>query len=999
MFKLLVFFFTGLFFFNAAAPFSSAEQDRFLKSFFDHYECSPEGRYTHEYHPFLLEWTSQSLDTLESYLEDGGISLDGRLVIMGYEEGAVPRYYTDYSRSSIDDEAARHNRSGWSLKLHNRFGFMSGFLFKNLPPHPVFHHIDAHLVPIFDDRADIFQEYAFGQALPLMRTGKDIMESYIASNDTRKVFSLLERFWTALYKNAFTVGNSQIAGTQDILFSVQYMKHLMRSKLELRNFYTGPDITYPIEISCKQDRTATMHAQEFVRRITKKFTPINNEPTVYVFCSFVDGVGKSTMLGNVKNWLKHGDNVDEYGHVDNSSSQFAELFKFADNTFIADLPAQVSHFTYKPDGYVFVDMHAQASSDAVAEIEAFVQTNKKKLKDDFAGRKEGFKFPTQTSQADPLDAFIYNLYLLKKNTTSDWIGFEYKGKPYLFRDTKVMEYRCYEPIATVRSEGLKNIDAEQMIFSHGIRMPLAYDVFIKDLRSRLQQQGIKHVVFVDFVSMYPRSSRENIRINYVLQQLAHLDQHFDLQHSWYRDFSSGGQLLYMLKQPDLRASMIRSLKAEGIIRLLLFKQIITGHNTTLDGVAIKDITEQLGSEWGALMAEEPIETCVKNHVYGQIGGLEKLYGLSKSYINVECTRLCDLVTFSNYLQNFMRTYVGDEFTKSLWQPLGLPRQEVGQSTEAKKAACVVTTKGAMAHKRGQIDLECKTHVELEKVLKPLRVCWGMIIKQLLLMGDGRIVENSLMPLPNQLYLIPYQAVSNDKDLYALQPFFKSELKSIPGYCYDQLMIMDAASFAPTAFTDFNTSGRIFGRISFDVLTSSQGFFGYGVVDSSDQQDSYGFTTATWIAKKYKAKVGASQVMTTSQLWDEIQQDKWWRYDRQQRLASAQKNGSFDIYKKAVATIHTIDPKKAYLPGSNKIYLGEEKHAHIARIVVLLLASLDLMIKDPDAFVAIRQEEHEDFVAAVKLIENIVLPEYCNIIFKQPLFDDYSQLKPLVLFDD
>ena len=300
--KLPIRFLRLLFFWSSwsyvLADGASVQAQEFVESFIHHYEFSPEGRYTHEYHPFLLTRTAKSFADLEQRLMQEKFSLLGRLVIMGYEENAVPSYYTNYKHSGINDEALRKNNTGWSLRLHNRFGFMTGFLFKDTSlTHPIFEHIDRDDVAIFDDRASLFQEHAFGQALPLMRHEQERMERMLATKTPADIIAELSSFWQMLYSNAFKVGNKQIAGTQDVLFSIEYARHLSQSISPVRKFFTGPDITYPIEVTAKQDRLATLHAQHFVQRLLRELEPQNGQNTAYVFCSFVDGVGKSTMLG------------------------------------------------------------------------------------------------------------------------------------------------------------------------------------------------------------------------------------------------------------------------------------------------------------------------------------------------------------------------------------------------------------------------------------------------------------------------------------------------------------------------------------------------------------------------------------------------------------------------------------------------------------------------------------------------------------------------------
>ncbi|MBM3886912.1 hypothetical protein FJ364_03180, partial [Candidatus Dependentiae bacterium] len=307
----------------------------FLSSFLKHYEFGPEGRYVHEYHPFVLQKTRESFLVLEDAMRAKSLNLDGRMIILGYEEQGAPTYYTDFMQPKIDDEAMVKGKAGWSLKLHNRFGFMTGFLLKdvnriaqmrNLGEKQVFEHINAEQQLLFNDRATIFQEHAFGQARPLIMKNKDLMNQLVMNGASKEVLQHLVPFWNVLYSGALKVGNSQIAGTQDILFSIEYGRYVLSSKTNIRRCFIGPDITYPIEIFAKQERGVTRNSQAFVKTLVPHLQPIDNEPTVYIFCSFVDGVGKSTMLGNIKNWMKHGADVNRYDHVDNSSSQLAELF-------------------------------------------------------------------------------------------------------------------------------------------------------------------------------------------------------------------------------------------------------------------------------------------------------------------------------------------------------------------------------------------------------------------------------------------------------------------------------------------------------------------------------------------------------------------------------------------------------------------------------------------------------------------------------------------------
>ena len=122
----------------------------FIESFIQHYEFNAEGRYAHEYHPALLDRTAISLDELEKEISKNNLNLAGRIIICGYEEHGVPSYYPDFRRSEIDDEASSKNNAGWSLRLHNRFGFMTGFLFKDF---------DYYAKQWFIEKNNIFEHY------------------------------------------------------------------------------------------------------------------------------------------------------------------------------------------------------------------------------------------------------------------------------------------------------------------------------------------------------------------------------------------------------------------------------------------------------------------------------------------------------------------------------------------------------------------------------------------------------------------------------------------------------------------------------------------------------------------------------------------------------------------------------------------------------------------------------------------------------------------------
>ena len=995
----------------------------FVESFINAYELSPEGRYTHEYHPFLLQYTSQSLDELEQHLGGAGMHLDGRLVIMGYEEAAMPQYYTNFAQERINDEAMRKNNAGWSLKLHNYFGFMTGFLFKQLPKlhqklpglvDPAFQHIDAHMVHLFQDGASILQEHAFGQALPFLMQQELHMLKLLAKKDTRGALTALERFWVALHQRAFRVGNQQIAGTQDVLFSIEYIRHLQRSPLPLHAFFTGPDITYPIEVTLKQGAGATLHAQHFVELFTKHLKPVQDEPTVYIFCSFVDGVGKSTMLGNVKNWMRHGADVRSFGHVDNSSSQLAEVFPFAPNVFIADLPAQVSHFTYKPDGKVFVDAATELDEPALAQLRAHVAANHDALVKDYEVAleevtdciaQEGHFAAMLQDPERPHALFLNNVVLLGKQQTNRWIPFFFNDQPYLFRDVKPYEFRCLMPLGNVRSEGLKNIEADQMLFTNGVRFPYKFSYFMQDLATRLQEQGVKHVRFVDFLSMYPRSSRENIRINYLLQQMAYLRPSFSPHQSLYKDFVSGGELLYTLMTPSLRKPIVDGFTHEALTRYALFTSLWSVASETLTELSLERMTATLRDE---LARHAPltnhVRECVQQKIAREQHHLDNVYGQSKAFVNVQLTSIPAIAQLSSQLSEFFMHEVTDSFSAMLWEPMqcvpAVTKHVLdGERLPDRDVQPVTAGSGASVRPLYLLHTACKNADVLTPAVRMLRACWYSQILNVLY-ADGMNADDKIDLSCHWMRGIPLQLVPAGQQYESVAPTVFALAQPWYTPCLPESVKQAAlprAAFKgfefqlnkPEAYTSIED---MLYRLNWETKATNMGLFGFDcVLRNRDGQDTHHYQgSVSSVVQKHHNATSVTTVLPTTDLWDRVQEDRWWPVDRKVLRQDAYQNGSFDDLVRARRTGQQLKPAKSWL---RPVYVLPEARKPVVRMVVRLLATLEMVLKDPDADVVVRMGNQEDFKAALKLLEMIVLPQYCNLYVDGPLFDDYDLVEP------
>lgn len=982
---------------------TSKDEKAFLESFINHYECNPEGRYTHEYHPFLLDWTGKSLHRLENHLRNEKFTLDGRMIIMGYEENAVPQYYTWYKKPKINDEASRKNHGGWSLRLHNRFGFMTGFLFKDIDYLPkkgitdsLFHHIDAQTIPLFDSQATIFQEHAFGQARFLLWDRADLMMHRLVHKQDKLILQDLVDFWRILYNSAFMVGDKQIAGTQDVFFSIEYAQYLSRSILPLRAFFTGPDITYPIEITGKQDQDATISAQHFVHRFIKELTPIEEQNTVYVFCSFVDGVGKSTMLGNIKNWMLHGPDVQKYNHVDNSSSQLAELFQFKDKVFIADLPAQISHFTYKPDGFVYVDVRTQIGNDHAAEVEKYVREHWHELKEAYLSDiqtachlviTDGWHSKKLNDPTNPAFAFLKNLLLLKRESSNYWIPFFYNEKAYLFKETEPFEVRIITPLSSVRSEGLKNIESEQMLFFEGIRFALPYEDFLSDLKNKLTTSNIKHIVFVDFLSMYPRSSRENIRINYLLQQMALLDEQCNPSISMYHEFVSGGELLYYLLNKEKRGSIISFLQLEASLRLALFQLLISRSTGDITGIDVGSLSQQLSKNVHEIMQKHgsTIDTLISEKIKNETACLEKTYALSKSFMNIQQLSLSRVSALSFVLQQFFSQLVSGKTPTSAWQTFTLDFIKHDRLKEGEDLDIFVDDQ-RKEHLRilAALHPECKNELLLKPWLRALRSCWFLSVLNITgtpVNNQGRFeVKREHFPAwPLQFLPGP------DGFFYVCQkaaPLFNMTLPA------DEIKRYKPFSFNEQKVKAFVSYNQLPYRADWRCEESWKGIFGFGYKPSTEISTQAKSFSLACIIEKYQKEHGADHVIPTSTILESLERDKEWletyndmqkeaQKDMQEEEARRKNKGYQDPQKNNKRTIKAVKPEQM------------ASYGHLVR----LLATIEMVLRDPESSIVIRDGNRQDFKAAIKLFEKVALPLSIGFMPCSGLFPDYNAVEP------
>ncbi len=335
----------------------------FINSFINSYDI--ENKYTHEYHPYVLDYTSKSFTQLRNILKQNNLEIESDVVIFGYQEDGIPAYTTDWSAHNIADEAVIKTKKGLESPARNAFGFLTGFLLKDLNwlektwrPEAAckFLHIRTDIPEFFKDSAVIFQKHVLKKYFETIVKLRDAIEKQLYKDNILDLLSEIIKFWRYIYSESLKDAKGENFATQDILFSIAYAQMLLDAGCNISNFFIGPDITYPIEKLSLQNEASTANAQKFIKVLQEHIRPVKNEPTAYIFGSFVDGVGKSTLLNNIKNYAKYGDEFELYQRCDNSSSQKSDIYRVNDKIFLVDLPAQVSHFAIKPEGCVYVDI-------------------------------------------------------------------------------------------------------------------------------------------------------------------------------------------------------------------------------------------------------------------------------------------------------------------------------------------------------------------------------------------------------------------------------------------------------------------------------------------------------------------------------------------------------------------------------------------------------------------------------------------------------------------
>ena len=889
--------------------------DRFAKSFIDGYCFNPESRFAREYHPFLLDKTQYSVQKLEQHIIAHGFNIKNRLLIMGYEPNAAPAYLDCLSHATIDDEGAMKTVGGFAFAPGNLFGFLTGYLFKDTCKSSLVEHITAEPIELFDDSIGIVQRHTFGKWHDFILSYQAGIQPHIDANNSRALFKYLTSFWQSIYESECKNVQGSSFATQDILFSLYYVKHLNESVVPIKKLFVGPDLSYPIEVVLRQSADVTRNAQAFVQRFVRELQPIDGKKTAYIFLSFVDGVGKSTLLGNVCNWLEHGDKFDQYGHVNNASSQRATLYAVNDHVAIVDLPAQISHYCAKPDGSVYIDLGFCKDIDeaALMDIYLYIMREGESLK--LAHEQRRVELAAGAQPQSPEDQLLAVSNTLE--ITSDWCPFAFNDNHYVFNINNPMLVRKLVPFDQAHSQGLKIKEPELMLFDKGLNIPMRYNDFLNDLTHQMQAAGIENVVLVDFLSMYPRTSRETIRINYLLQQLkTFYHDEYDIQSSVYRTFSHHHQLYPLFfKQRD---QFERTVFLETLLRWVIYdviKQASIDDVRSLDAQMVRNrLQERINLLYRSdKVTLDAIINQVRTRIDQEAPYIEHCQ-YSSWYEAVSQFSVERFIGVAEMVRAIIATYHPDQSVCALFNDCAA--EIVSIADQGRSVILANNIKLDLVARLHEHDID-KPLIEL--LVKHVRSVWYNQLTSLFV--------PELHPSCKQVFVVKK---CPDGFYYLLRHIHKE-------YTANQPRLLHEVQLFGLPFEDDS---------ELSLMES---------VISEIQSDEYYKKHADELADMFVATSRVCAFLDVRNLW--------------QRLLAEHRD--------------MRAPELINVP-----------HEMI-RLVVQALATMHFNFKDPKDHIMVRYGNQEDFVAALRLFEHLILPKYLSITTKGELFDDYYRVAPLV----
>jgi hypothetical protein len=473
------------------------------------------------------------------------------------------------------------------------------------------------------------------------------------------------------------------------------------------------------------------------------------------------------------------------------------------------------------------------------------------------------------------------------------------------------------PFDQAHSQGLKIKEPELMVFDKGLHIPMSYDVFLKDLTDQMAASGVKTVVLVDFLSMYPRTSRETVRINYLLQQLkTFYHDEYQINSSVYRTFAHYHQLYPLFfKQRD---EFERAIFLETLLRWVVYDTIMQASTQEVRSLAAQEVRNRLQKKIKELYTTnkkelEIIVNAVRVRIDQEAPSIEH-YQYSSWYEAVSQFDVTRFVQLSEMVRSIIATYHPDPTVCSLFNDV---TADIDQVIE-----------------QGRV-VELTNHVKLEVVA---RLADHIVDRSLV----ESVVNYTRSVWYNQLVsLFVPELYPSGKQVLVVKKF-------TDGYYYLlRCRHKDWTDAQPRLLHEVQLFGLPFDDDSEPGLMEH-------VVNDIQANDYY---------KQYDQEL-AHLFVSTSALCAHLDEYAQW-----QALLSEQRS--------------MIAPRTEYIDYDK------------VRLAVQALATMHFVMKNPNDLIMVRYGNHDDFVAALRLFEQLILPKYLQVATKGQLFNDYTMVAPLV----
>ncbi len=603
------------------------------------------------------------------------------------------------------------------------------------------------------------------------------------------------------------------------------------------------------------------------------------------------------------------------------------------------------------------------------ELLQHIQHNKEKLIGEFEQVKNDLqRNPTIIYDINSANYNFAQQIVNFKNYNDSWVPFNFNEQNYIFNNKKPKDIKILIPFSNVHSTGLKSCNVEQMIFNKGLSIPFDYQYFLNDLITKIKDAGVKHIVFVNFLSMYPRTSRENIRVNFLKQYLISLfPGQFDIDKSFYKHMIHKEREIYHMLQTDFEI-IKNNVILEAAFRQALFD--IIGHedascnlkllNSTDLFTTLKNQTESILRNNGLKISD-----VVNNKLSYELQQKHDLYHLDRTYINIIDINLADLQKLSLKIQKIFTDIVDNNYLNKLWHGLDGQLPKSG-ADNLKTGSKIKLDTGIEMVIVDTINIECKDKEKLDNFCKRVRAQWYATLSQLL---DSKVNENNQLII-DKIFLGVAPLIiriSDNGTVYALQ----SQMKSV-GLKNKEAALKHLIKFHVIE-SDQEKKWGIFDNVIHCLDWDNPGtFFGlYGYSYILPIISNRGIIS-TIFDDYFKECINQSKMdfgMPTSFLLKKIEQQELWS-----KIEQEINSGSKD----KIETILQNDPR---VPG--------------IKLFILSIATLENILKDVKSLIFSRRANKDDFAASVKLLESLTLPLYFDKKLAEPLFANYYDALPII----